>query len=566
MPLLPQEHKGKPVQSPYIKETQTHTASRQEGVICVGLFLEATHMEQQAYDYIVVGAGPAGCVVAKTLSNDLKSSVLLLEAGGNDDADPLITNADSNLYAHFPEYFWFGQSIPQPNVNGRDFALTGGRTRGGGSSVNGEMYVRPSPFVLRQWVKAGGPQWSQENVTQAFVELERFHGVGINPKAHGNRGPLDIRQNYPDSPSFIDKFASAFEMATGCKSVKDYNDPATPIGPFKSWQLYQKPDGSRASASVAFLPPDVVDSDGYGVGGRKLTVMDRSTAVRIRISPSKRAVGVSFISDGEPAGAIAARKVIVCAGGLRSAQLLMHSGIGPAEVLEKAGVPVHHNSHHVGRNLAGDACTSAVISMNPDDYREMVASDPNARVHGGAFLPAPYGSENKDERSIQIIVTGASEQAIHLSILCVNPKSRGSLMIQSSDPLKVMLGDFGFLRDYADVQTLMDTLRKYVAPMAELLHKEDPAYRLISPSHEVLADDEKLRGYIRETFMHTYHDQGALRMGSEDDGVVNGWGEVYGVKDLVVADTSIIPYHTDGNTSACAYLTGYIIAQHLASK
>lgn len=521
-------------------------------------------MEQQAYDYIIVGTGPAGCVTAKTLSDDFRASVLLLEAGGNDDADPLITNADSNLYGHFPEYFWFGQSVPQMTVDGRDFALTGGRTRGGGSSVNGEMYVRPSPFVLRKWMKAGGPQWSPEKVTRTFVELERFNGKAAGTKVHGTRGPLDIRQNYPDTPTFIEKFTSALEMATGCNAVQDYNDPDTPVGPFKSWQLYQKPDGSRASASVAFLPPDVVDADGYGVDGRKLTVLDRSTAVRIRISPGNRAVGVSYIKDGEPAGAIAARKVIVCAGGLRSAELLMHSGIGPAEVLEKAGVPVHCNSLHVGRHLAGDACISAVISMNPDDYREMVKRDPNAKVHGGAFLPAPYGGDKK-ERSIQVIVTQASEQAIHLSILCVNPKSRGSLRIQSSDPLKVMLGDFGFLSNYEDMQTLMDTLRKYIAPMAELLHKADPAYRLISPSPQVLADDEKLRAYIRKSFMHTYHDQGALRMGNEEDGVVNGWGEVHGVKDLVVADTSIIPYHTDGNTSACAYLTGYMIAKHLST-
>ena len=521
--------------------------------------------DAQTYDYVVIGSGPAGCVMAKTLSDDNNASVLLLEAGGNDDANPLIQAANSNLYAHFPEFFWFGQSIPQAAVDGRDFALTGGRTRGGGSSVNGEMYVRPSPYVLRQWEKVGGAQWSPENVTREFVELERYNGRVGRPDIHGTAGLLDIRQNYPDPPGFINKITAAFEKATGLAAVEDYNDPMTPLGPFKRWQLYQKKDGNRASASIAFLSEDVVDSDGMGVDGRRLTVQDRATAVRIVFDADKRAVGVRYILDGGTTDATATKKVIVCAG-LRSAELLMHSGIGPKDVLEKAGVPLVYDSPNIGFHLADDACISATISMNASDYAEMVRSDPNARVHAGAFLPAPDGSGERNERCIQVIVTAASPEAIHLSILCVNPKSTGTLKIQSSDPLKIMLGDFGFLREDRDMNILMRTLRKYIAPMAKALGNIDPAYRLVHPSAEELADDNRLKAYIRTSFLHTYHDQSALRMGSKADGVVNGWGEVYGVKDLIVADASIIPYHMDGNTSACAYLTGYTIAKHLKDE
>lgn len=516
----------------------------------------------RTFDYIIIGAGPAGCVMAKTLSDDKTVSVLLLEAGGNDDGDPLIQAANSNLYAHFPEYFWFGQSVPQAGVNGRDFALTGGRTRGGGSSVNGEMYVRPTPFVLKQWERAGGEQWSPKNVTEAFVELERYNGEEVREGIHGRKGILDIRRNYPQPPRFLDKFTAAFEEASGYDAIEDYNDPQTPIGPFKGWQLYQKPDGKRASASVVFLSEDVVGADGAGVGGRKLTVMDRSTAVRILFDDQKRATGVRYIHDGESAEAHAARKVIVCAG-LHSAALLMQSGIGPREVLEKADVPVLCDNQNVGRNLADDACVGAVISMNPDDYEEMVKKDPNARVHGGAFLPAPDGSGEKNERCIQVIVTGASREALRLSVLCVNPKSRGTLAIQSADPLKAVLGDFGFLSNKSDIRTLMDTLRNYIAPFAEALNEKDASYRLISPSAEILADDGKLEDYIKSSFLHTYHDQCSLRMGSESEGAVNGWGEVHGVRNLIVADASVIPYHMDGNTSSCAYLIGYVIAKHL---
>lgn len=157
-------------------------------------------------------------------------------------------------------------------------------------------------------------------------------------------------------------------------------------------------------------------------------------------------------------------------------------------------------------------------------------------------------------------------QMMYLSVLCVSSESRGTLKVQSADPLKTMLGDFGFLTDDRDIETLMAALRTYVAPMAEKMHGLDSAYRLVSPAPEVLADDDKLSDYVRGSFIHTYHDQCSVRMGAEAGAAVNGWGEVFGVDGLVVADASIIPYHMDGNTSACAYLIGYTIAKHLAEK
>lgn len=397
------------------------------------------------------------------------------------------------------------------------------------------MYVRPTPFVLKQWEKAGGPQWSPENATRSFQELENYHGQAADPNVRSTKGRLSIRQNYHEVPGLVKKLVSSYEKALGYPEIQDYNDPKTPVGPFSRWQLYQYPDGRRASASAAFLSDDVVSPEGKGANGRQLTVKYQATAAKVLFDNNKRAKGVRYIQAGETAEAIANKKAIVCAG-LHSTQLLMLSGIGPREVLEAAGVETVYANPNVGAHLADDSCTNAVFSVNPKDIEELAQKDPNAKIHSGAFLPAPGIKGETNERSIQIMATGAMPQALYFSILCVNPKSCGNLKIQSSDPLKIMLGDFGFLTEDEDVETLMAALRAYIVPMARELEKADPAYKLLSPSPDVLADDQKLRRYVIDSFIHTYHDQCALPMGTEQDGVVDGWGEVYGVKDLVVAD------------------------------
>lgn len=521
--------------------------------------------KKMTFDYIVVGTGPAGAVIAKTLTDDKRASVLLLEAGGNQDKDKPIRDSTFalELEENFsPQYFWQGKGIPQEGLDNRSFEWTTGRLAGGGSSINGEQYVRPTSEVMRKWERLLGPLWSPERTIKRFKHLENFTGETNHVNAHGYRGRIDIRQAPAVPTSMANKLITAMEQATGFPRILDYNDPTTPLGPFTRWQLYQKLNGRRVSASTAFLSPDIVTSTGRGVHGRKLTVRYNTTALRILFS-DQRAFGIEFLQEGKRLRAFSHKKVIISAG-INSAQLLLLSGIGPAESLRKARIPVIFNNPNVGERLRNHMLNFAVFTTNPKD-RALPASDPSALYTGGAFLPDPTGTE-PHRRAVQLIGIG-SDGMLTVAILYLRPISRGSIILQNKDPLKIVLADEGFLANPDDMEAIKNIYRIYIKDIASELAAIDSSYQLISPDLETIENDEKLEAFIKDTFDHNHHQQGSLRMAPlSKGGVVDRIGRVHGVKDLIVADASIIPFTVDGNTSAAAYLIGYTIAQQLRTK
>lgn len=518
-----------------------------------------------SFDYIVVGTGPAGAVIAKTLTDDKKTSVLVLEAGDNRDKDKPIADSAFALEleeSYFPQYFWQGEGVPQLNLDERTFEWTTGRLSGGGSSINGEQYVRPTSSVLKQWEALLGPLWSPAKAIQRFKRLEKYKGETPNTQARGFHGRIDIRQAPATPTSMAEKLTAAIERATGFPTIVDYNDPETPLGPFTRWQLYQNPDGRRESSSTAFLSSDIMTPSGRGVRGRKLTVLFRTTALRVIFS-RKRAIGVEFLQEGTCVRAYSRKKVIICAG-INSAQLLMLSGIGPAEQLNKAGIPVIFDNPNVGKRLKNHTLNFAVFTTNRND-RALPPDDPDALYTGGAFLPEPIG-DKPGRRAVQLIGIG-SDETLTVAILYLRPESSGSIAIQNKDPLKIVLANEGFLSNSNDLEAVKQIYKIYIRNIASELARIDSSYRLVSPTIDVINDDDMLESFIKENFDHNHHQQSFLRMAPiEKGGVVNRSGRVHGVTDLLVADASLIPFTVDGNTSAAAYLIGYTIAMQLRKK
>src|SRR5699024_3481636 len=441
-------------------------------------------MEQgnrSAFDYIVVGTGPAGAVIAQGLTDNKRTSVLSLEAGDNNSRDYPIRNS---LFAppfilrdnFLPEYYWQGKGVPQKNADDRTFQWTGGRTLGGSTSVNNEQYVRPSQANIKQWEDLLGPLWSPMQETHQFKKLENYNGVTHHSKARSTRGRMDIRQTPANPTNMAEKLVLAMEQATGFQRILDYNDPNTPLGPFTRWQLYQRPDGVRVSSDTAFLSSDVMTPDGFGVDGRQLRVSFRSTALRVLSNNEKQAIGDDFLKDGKCTRAYDRRKGILSAG-INSPKLLMHSGIGPADVLNKAHVPILYDSPNVGRNLTTHAVTSASFTTNPND-KALPSNDPYALYTAGAFLPDPTPGADPHRRGGQIIGMGDSTGKLTIQFYLTEPKSRGAVRIQNDDPLKMVLADEGFLNNPADLETLKNVYKIYIKNIAAELSTMDPNYQL----------------------------------------------------------------------------------------
>jgi len=408
-----------------------------------------------------------------------------------------------------------------------------------------------------EWARKGGSMWSPIAATNNFKAIEHFYGQTNHPAVHGYRGRLDIKQTPEIAPVMTKKLVTAMEHGTGYQTILDYNDPFTPIGPFLRWQLTQKPNGERESASTAFLSQDIVSSR------RKLMIYYKTTAFRVLFNASREAEGIEFLKEGKKGAAYARKKVIISAG-INSAQLLMLSGIGPHHDLSKSGIPVIFDNPNVAQNLVNHTINTAVFNINPADSDE-VLRESNALYVGGAFLPAP--NENIiNKRSIQLIGSYANGE-LSILITLVNPKSRGNIGLQNNDPLKVVLADYKMLEDPRDVELLKSVYKQYIKNIASALFAIDPHYQLISPGLDIIDNDAMLEQFIKDNITDTHHQQSSLRMAPYNrGGVVDYMGNVYGVSNLIVADCSINPSTVDGNTQSASYLIGYTIAKRLLAE
>jgi len=561
-------------------------------------------------DYIVIGAGTAGATIAKMLSDNKSNSVIVLHNGKNLSQDPDIKYTKNAAFTVISSLFGppisqTGSSIPQPNADDNEITWVMGLPEGGTSAINAGAWARGTDQVYSQWESFGGPDWSTTIIENLYKSLENYVGVTPDPSTRGVGGPLNIRQ-VPIPTPFSIKFSEAISSSIGVPIVIDYNDPNTPIGASTQMQYTQRGANGefRLSSANAFLNKSVVTSCGKGVNGRKLIVKLRSTALRT-IWKGNKAVGVKYSQNGKIKKAYAKKGVIVCAG-LFSSAFLMHSGVGPKEVLEPLGIRVKYNNPNVGQALADQtllitawATNPADTPINPDntctkpfpdnifianlksplflslsnaDQAKLLntifckdsAFPGNSIFAQIAWLPAPGSPSGSNIRKVRFSSVNPFPGIAFTLVDLIQPLSRGNITLKSVNPFDPPVINIGIFTNPNDLDLYVQTFQTYIKQLNTTLNLMDNKYELLFPPPEIIDDTNLLTAFIKETVMSTQCWQSHCRMAPlSQGGVVNSKGGVYGVENLFVADDSIVPVPMDGTPMASAYLIAANIARLL---
>jgi choline dehydrogenase len=521
------------------------------------------------FDYIIVGAGAAGCVLANRLSADPAVRVALIEAGPSDRRFPVnikTTLPIGNVFLlPHARYNWQHQYSGGAAVNHRSIGCARGKLFGGCTSVNGTVYMRGHRLDYDGWAAAGNRGWAYADVLPVFKRHEnRAAGADI---FHGQGGELDV-QHLRDPHPLALAFVQAAQQAGHVRN-DDFNG-ATQDG-FGMFELNQR-DGVRLSSSRAFLHPALQRSN--------LAVFADALVERVRIEGS-RATGVTLRQDGRRLELDAGSEVVVCAGTVNSPQLLMLSGIGPAAMLQRHGIRAQHGLAGVGQNLQDHPTVSLALTnpgaesyamtwraaprnaLAPWKYlmgrRGMFAS--NAAEAGG-FMRTRDGLDRPDLQFTFMVGMKESARTLprrhgfmcHVAVL--RPATRGALELASADPVAKPVMRPNFLEDRRDVDALIAGLRAardIAGQPAMAAYAGDEIF-----PGSALADDRALETFVRATCATTYHPVGTCKMGParDDSAVVDEQLRVHGVNGLRVADASIMPDIVGGNTAAPSMMIG----------
>lgn len=521
--------------------------------------------DSTAFDYIVVGAGSAGAIVAARLSEDPAVQVLLLEAGPE----------DRSYWSRIPlgfakilfneRYMWLNHvTEPEPELAGRSFPLPHGKLVGGSSAINGLVHVRGAPLDYDTWAERGAAGWSYKDVLPYFKKYEKDHR-GAGPY-HGGDGPIGIelaRWKNPLAESFITAAASI-----GLPRNEDFNGPSmegTGYWDLTTW------NGRRTSTSQTYIKPNRDRPN--------LHVMTKALATRVEFA-GRQAVGVVYERGGETHRARATREVILSAGALQTPQLLQLSGIGPGALLQEFGIPVVHDLPGVGENLMDHVQVGRKYTTNNPETFNMRAGSPVAQLFAGinyylggrngvltigaslagAYIHTKPGLEAPDlHLHFLPFLPGpkgwdlAKGSGFRLGMYQNRPLSRGYARITSRNPHAGPAFRFNHLSEEEDVAVLMAGM-KVAKRISDAMPRE---YGIVEVGPADEGDtDEKLLEYIRANADTAFHFSGSARMGTDEMAVVDPKLKVHGVKGLRVIDASVMPTITSGNINAAVLMIG----------
>jgi choline dehydrogenase len=535
-------------------------------------------MTPTEFDYIVVGGGSAGCVLAGRLSEDPTITVCLLEAGGPDTSAFIHAPLGFAATAPLGIFNWNYESVPQPGLGGRRGFAPRGKVMGGSSSLNAMVYTRGNPHDYDRWAAHGNPGWSYREVLPLFKQSENNHCFGNN-EYRSTGGPLNV--SYLRSPSPLNEaFLDACE-SQGLPRTPDYNGA-------QQWgcapaQVTQK-DGERWSAAKAYVTPHR--------NRPNLTVITHAHTSKLLLEGShgdQRATGVTYLQQGQSRELRARREVLLSAGAFGSPQLLMLSGVGPAEHLREHGIPVRHVLPGVGQNLQ-DHVTTVLI------YRTAHQQETLGFSLTGAFNMVKSVFEWRSKRTGWITTNVAESQGFmktrpeleapdiqlafctgivddhtrkaHLGhgytlhVTLMRPKSRGSVTLQSNKPTDAPRIDPAYLQDPDDLETLVRGTQMGLDIMQAPALQPYRGAMLYPVERDNRAQIEQ---FLRDHSDTEYHPIGTCKMGPASDpmAVVDAELRVHGIRGLRVVDASIMPDLVTGNTNAPTIMIAEKAVQHI---